>query len=78
VSNQSSDVEHLEAMLEMTIANTGQVPTSFITDAGYWSEANAKACTARGADSDRLCAEAFLAWRHHRRGAPHRPLEPAP
>jgi len=50
VSNQPPDVEHLEAMLEMTIANTGQVPTTFITDAGYWSEANAKACTARGAD----------------------------
>jgi transposase len=50
VSNQPPDVEHLEAMLEITIANTGQVPTTFITDAGYWSEANAKACTARGAD----------------------------
>jgi hypothetical protein len=50
VSNQPPDVEHLEPMLERTIANTGQIPQTFITDAGYWSEANAKACSAQGVD----------------------------
>jgi hypothetical protein len=34
VSNQPPDVEHLEPMLERTIANTGQVPKAFIADAG--------------------------------------------
>jgi transposase len=50
VSNQPPDVEHLVPMLERTIANTSQVPETFIADAGYWSEANAKACEDRGAD----------------------------
>ena len=50
VSNQPPDVEHLVPMLERTIANTAQVPTTFIADAGYWSEDNAKACEKRGVD----------------------------
>ena len=50
VSNQPPDVEHLEPMLERTIANTGQAPKTFIADTGYWSEANAKACAAEGVD----------------------------
>jgi hypothetical protein len=50
VSNQPPDVEHLVPMLERTIANTSQVPQTFIADAGYWSEDNAKACEERGVD----------------------------
>ena len=49
VSNQPPDVEHLEPMLERTIANTGAVPRTILADAGYWSEANAQACSARAA-----------------------------
>ncbi|MEB3301953.1 MAG: transposase [Cyanobacteriota bacterium] len=45
VSNQPPDVEHLGPMLERTIANTGACPTTFIADAGYWSENNAEICT---------------------------------
>jgi hypothetical protein len=37
--------KHLEPMLERTIANTGACPTTFIADAGYWSEDNAEICT---------------------------------
>jgi transposase len=50
VSNQSPDPEHLVPMLERTIANTAQVPRTFIADAGYWSEDNATACEERGVD----------------------------
>jgi transposase len=50
VSNQPPDVEHLEPMLEHTIANTGACPETFIADAGYWSEDNVSACEKRGAD----------------------------
>lgn len=50
VSNQPPDVEHLEPMLERTIANTGACPETFIADAGYWSEDNVSACEKRGAD----------------------------
>ena len=50
VSNQPPDVEHLVPMLERTISNTSQVPETFIADAGYWSEDNAKACDKRGVD----------------------------
>jgi IS5 family transposase len=45
VSNQPPDVEHLKPMLERTIANTGACPTTFIADAGYWSEDNAEICS---------------------------------
>ena len=37
-------------MLERTITNTSQVPKTLITDAGYWSEDNVKACEQRGFD----------------------------
>ena len=50
VSNQPPDVEHLVAMLERTISNTAEVPRTYIVDAGYWSEENAKACEQRGVD----------------------------
>ena len=50
VSNQPPDVEHLEPMLERTIANTGACPKTFIADAGYWSEGNVSACEERGTD----------------------------
>jgi len=50
VSNQPPDVEHLVPMLERTIANTSQVPKTFIADAGYWSDDNARACEKRGVD----------------------------
>jgi hypothetical protein len=50
VSNQPPDVEHLEAMLERTIANTAHVPKTFIADAGYWSEDNVAACQQRKVD----------------------------
>ena len=50
VSNQPPDVEHLEPMLERTIANTGACPETFIADAGYWSEDNVSACEKLGAD----------------------------
>jgi transposase len=50
VSNQSPDPEHLVPMLERTIANTAQIPRTFIADAGYWSEENATACEKRSVD----------------------------
>jgi transposase len=50
VSNQPPDAEHLEPMLERTIANTGQVPKAFIADAAYWSEDNVAQCHKRGVD----------------------------
>jgi hypothetical protein len=57
VSNQPPDVEHLEPMLELTIANTGACPETFITVdagfceavAGYWIENNVNTCEKRGA-----------------------------
>jgi hypothetical protein len=57
VSNQPPDVEHLEPMLELTIANTGACPETFITVgagfceavAGYWIENNVHTCEKRGA-----------------------------
>jgi hypothetical protein len=57
VSNQPPDVEHLEPMLESTIANTGACPETFITVgagffeavAGYWIENNVHTCEKRGA-----------------------------
>jgi transposase len=67
VSNQPPDVEHLEPMLERTIANTGQAPKTFIADAGYWSEANAKACAAQGVDP-------HIATGRQRHGQPPPPI----
>jgi hypothetical protein len=40
VSNQASDAPHLELMLERIMANTGQMPETLITDAGYRSPDN--------------------------------------
>ncbi len=51
VSSQPSDPEHLEAMLERTIANTGARPTTSIADASHWSEENANICAAAQTDA---------------------------
>ena len=48
VSHKPPDVEHLVPRLERTITNTGQVPKTFLADAGYWSDDNAAACEERG------------------------------
>ncbi|MFS6826625.1 IS1182 family transposase [Cyanobium sp. ATX-6F1] len=50
VSSQPPDVEHLEPMLERIAASAGALPTVMTMDAGYWSEANANACTDQGID----------------------------
>ena len=44
-------VEHIVPMLERIETSTGTLPEKFIADAGYWSEANAKACSDRGIDA---------------------------
>ena len=59
VSNQPPDVEHLEPMLERIAANAGDLPEVMTLDAGYWSEANAQACSAKGVDAYNRSAEAF-------------------
>ncbi len=51
VTNQHPDVEHLEPMLVRIAASTGALPDLMTTDAGYWSEENAKACTDQDIDS---------------------------
>ncbi len=47
VSNQAPDVEHLVPMLERIDRQHRHHAREFIADAGYWSEANAKACSDR-------------------------------
>jgi hypothetical protein len=61
VSNQPPDVEHLEPMLERTIANTGACPKTFIADAGYWSEDNVSTCEKRGTGSGRKTIQEIAA-----------------
>jgi transposase len=67
VSNQPPDVEHFEPMLERTITNTGAPPKTFIADAGYWSETNAKACAAQGVDP-------YIATGRQKHGQPPPPI----
>jgi transposase len=67
VSNQPPDVEHLQAMLERTITNTGQIPRTFIGDAGYWSESNVAECHRRGVD-------AHIATGRRKHGQPPPPI----
>jgi len=50
-TNQAPDVEHLPPMLSQVEANCGAVPDELLADAGYWSEANAQACKAKGVDA---------------------------
>ena len=50
VSNQPLDVEHLEPVLEHTIANPDQAPQAFIAYAGCWGEDNAMSAAERGVD----------------------------
>jgi len=51
VSNQASDVEHLEPMQHRIGAIAGALPDVLTIDAGYWSEDNANACADQGIDS---------------------------
>lgn len=51
VSNQASNVEHLEPMLERIAASAGALPDVITLDAGYWSEDNANACSDQGIDA---------------------------
>jgi hypothetical protein len=51
VSNQAPDVEHLEPMLQRIGATAGALPDVLTTDAGYWSEDNAKTCADQGIDA---------------------------
>jgi hypothetical protein len=51
VSNQASDAVHLLPMLERIQANTGQLPTTLIADAGYCSTANLEDCEQRDLDA---------------------------
>ena len=50
-SNQAPDVEHLEPMLQRIGATAGALPDVLTTDAGYWSEDNAKTCAEQGIDA---------------------------
>jgi transposase len=47
VTNQASDAPHAAPLADAVIANTGQTPTRLLADAGYWSEDNVTALTAR-------------------------------
>jgi hypothetical protein len=51
VSNQVPDVEHLDPMLQRIAATAGALPDVLTTDAGYWSEDNAKSCAEQGIDA---------------------------
>ncbi len=51
VSNQAPDVEHLEPMLQRIATTAGALPAVLTTDAGYWSENNAKTCAKQGIDA---------------------------
>ena len=51
VSNQAPDVEHLEPMLQRIGATAAALPDVMTTDAGYWSEDNAKTCAEQGIDA---------------------------
>jgi transposase len=51
VSNQAPDVEHLDPMLQRIAATAGALPDVLTTDAGYWSEDNAKSCAEQGIDA---------------------------
>lgn len=51
LTNQAPDVEHLEPMLDLVKANTGEVPARLTADAGYWSEDNAAVCEREGVEA---------------------------
>ena len=51
VTNQPPDAEHLPAMVDATIQNTGATPDVMSADAGYWSAENDDHCEKRGIDA---------------------------
>ena len=51
VSNQAPDVEHLGPMVQRIATTAGALPDVLTTDAGYWSENNAKTCAKQGIDA---------------------------
>lgn len=50
VTNQSSDAQHLPAMMDTTEANCGARPVQGLGDAGYYSAENIDYCDAKGID----------------------------
>ncbi|MGH7425544.1 MAG: transposase, partial [Candidatus Methylomirabilales bacterium] len=68
VSNQPSDVAHLEPMVEQVVARTRRRPRRVLADAGYCSEANLQYLARRG-------IEGYVATRRGRHGDA---LSPAP
>ena len=73
VGNLAPDQLYLPPMLDWTLAALGQAPRSFVTDAGYWSEANAERLEAAG-------TEPFIATQreHHGLGMPATRSGPPP
>lgn len=64
LSNQGTDVQYFEPMLERVVENCGAVPTCITADAGYFSVANVAA-------ADALGIEPFIAvGGHQRNGRP--------
>jgi hypothetical protein len=51
VSNQASDQHHSIPVVELIVANTGQLPEKLIADAGYCSTGNIEASERRGLDA---------------------------
>ena len=51
VSNQAADQQHFIPMLERIVANTGQLPETMITDAGFCSTENIERSEQRGLDA---------------------------
>jgi transposase len=51
ISNQASDAPHFEPMVERIVANTGQLPETLITDAGFCSTDNIERSEQRGLDA---------------------------
>lgn len=73
VSNQANDAPHLPALLDQLEANLGVGPGQLLADAGYFSEANVAACTAREIDA----VIATGRFKHHE-PAPPAPRGPIP
>jgi len=65
LSNQGTDVEYFEPMIERVVENCDAVPTCVTADAGYFSVGNVAAAAALG-------TEPFIAvGGHHRNGMPN-------
>ena len=64
LSNQGTDAEYFEPMLERVVENCGEVPTCVTADAGYFSIKNVAVAEAMG-------TEPFISvGSHHRNGLP--------